>query len=209
MEPPYELIHTQMKTQEWDNSKIIHAHDCSPIKTSRYYRIYPWDTVWSAEAAQGFHHPGTFCQLCGPTISSCQQDPETKKFESSGSVFGKGVKFALKDGWVTTDIISVASEDGWSIAGILNSAHYPENMHFTIDRVETTALWNQGPQKVIWPFWGSAGGSEPWRMESRSLSSRSTWLSMTELDTTQISSSSMGCYAWTPAIGAHWTRRRC
>lgn len=45
MEPSYELIHTQMKTQEWDNSKIIHAHDCSPIKTSRYYRIYPWDTV--------------------------------------------------------------------------------------------------------------------------------------------------------------------
>lgn len=26
MEPSYELVHTQMKTQEWDNSKVIHAH---------------------------------------------------------------------------------------------------------------------------------------------------------------------------------------
>lgn len=25
MEPSYELIHTQMKTQEWDNSKVIHV----------------------------------------------------------------------------------------------------------------------------------------------------------------------------------------
>lgn len=24
MEPSYELVHTQMKTQEWDNSKVIH-----------------------------------------------------------------------------------------------------------------------------------------------------------------------------------------
>lgn len=26
MEPSYELMHTQMKTQEWDNSKVIRAH---------------------------------------------------------------------------------------------------------------------------------------------------------------------------------------
>lgn len=28
MEPSYELIHTQMKTQEWDNSKVIPAQGC-------------------------------------------------------------------------------------------------------------------------------------------------------------------------------------
>lgn len=36
-EPSYELIHTQMKTQEWDNSKVIHTHDCPPLKPSRHY----------------------------------------------------------------------------------------------------------------------------------------------------------------------------
>lgn len=30
MEPSYELVHTQMKTQEWDNSKVIHTHGCPP-----------------------------------------------------------------------------------------------------------------------------------------------------------------------------------
>lgn len=31
MEPSYELIHTQMKTQEWDNSKVIHATSFSIV----------------------------------------------------------------------------------------------------------------------------------------------------------------------------------
>lgn len=43
-----------------------------------------------------------FDQLCGSTITSFQQDPETNKFASSGSIFGKGAKCSLKDGRVTT-----------------------------------------------------------------------------------------------------------
>ena len=78
-----------------------------------------------------------FDQLYGSTITSCQQAPETKKFASSGSVFGKGVKFALKDGHVATDIISVANEDGRRVAAVLNNAHYLENLHVTIDGVDT------------------------------------------------------------------------
>lgn len=35
MEPSYELSHTQMKTQEWDNSKVIPARGCSPLRPSR------------------------------------------------------------------------------------------------------------------------------------------------------------------------------
>lgn len=38
MEPSYELIHTQMKTQEWDNSKVIHAHGCPPLGPLEHYR---------------------------------------------------------------------------------------------------------------------------------------------------------------------------
>lgn len=38
MEPSYELIHTQMKTQEWDNSKVIHAHGCPPQGTIQTFQ---------------------------------------------------------------------------------------------------------------------------------------------------------------------------
>lgn len=37
MEPSYELVHTQMKTQEWDNSKVIHAHGRPPLWPIRHY----------------------------------------------------------------------------------------------------------------------------------------------------------------------------
>lgn len=30
VEPSYELLHTQMKTQEWDNSKVIHTRGSHP-----------------------------------------------------------------------------------------------------------------------------------------------------------------------------------
>lgn len=38
MEPSYELVHTQMKTQEWDNSKVICVHGRPPFWPFRYYR---------------------------------------------------------------------------------------------------------------------------------------------------------------------------
>uniref|UniRef100_A0A8B9NUW4 Teneurin-4 n=1 Tax=Apteryx owenii TaxID=8824 RepID=A0A8B9NUW4_APTOW len=118
MEPSYELIHTQMKTQEWDNSKVIHA--------------------------------ATYC------ISHPYQ--QSIKLQSSCSIFGKGVKFAMKDGRVATDIISVANEDGRRIAAILNNAHYLENLHFTIDGVDTHYFIKQGPSESDLSILGLSGG---------------------------------------------------
>uniref|UniRef100_A0A8C0FR83 Teneurin-4 n=1 Tax=Bubo bubo TaxID=30461 RepID=A0A8C0FR83_BUBBB len=121
MEPSYELIHTQMKTQEWDNSK-------------RFERIY------------------------SSSIAGCRQVKKNKNFASGGSIFGKGVKFAMKDGRVATDIISVANEDGRRIAAILNNAHYLENLHFTIDGVDTHYFIKQGPSEGDLSILGLSGG---------------------------------------------------
>ncbi|XP_052570233.1 LOW QUALITY PROTEIN: teneurin-4 [Peromyscus californicus insignis] len=141
MEPSYELVHTQMKTQEWDNSKSILGVQCEVQKQLKAFVTLE-----------------RFDQLYGSTITSCQQAPETKKFASSGSIFGKGVKFALKDGRVTTDIISVASEDGRRIAAILNNAHYLENLHFTIDGVDTHYFVKPGPSEGDLAILGLSGG---------------------------------------------------
>ncbi|KAM5223725.1 teneurin-4 isoform 13-T14 [Hipposideros larvatus] len=141
MEPSYELIHTQMKTQEWDNSKSILGVQCEVQKQLKAFVTLE-----------------RFDQLYGSTITSCQQAPKTRKFASSGSVFGKGVKFALKDGRVTTDIISVANEDGRRIAAILNNAHYLENLHFTIDGVDTHYFVKPGPSEGDLAILGLSGG---------------------------------------------------
>ncbi|XP_028626441.1 teneurin-4 isoform X5 [Grammomys surdaster] len=141
MEPSYELVHTQMKTQEWDNSKSFLGVQCEVQKQLKAFVTLE-----------------RFDQLYGSTITSCQQAPETKKFASSGSIFGKGVKFALKDGRVTTDIISVANEDGRRIAAILNNAHYLENLHFTIDGVDTHYFVKPGPSEGDLAILGLSGG---------------------------------------------------
>lgn len=49
MEPSYELIHTQMKTQEWDNSKVIHA---TPYCTSHAYQ----QTIQSQSLLKALYH---------------------------------------------------------------------------------------------------------------------------------------------------------
>ncbi|KAM7330492.1 hypothetical protein ACRRTK_009681 [Alexandromys fortis] len=141
MEPSYELVHTQMKTQEWDNSKSILGVQCEVQKQLKAFVTLE-----------------RFDQLYGSTITSCHQAPETKKFASNGSIFGKGVKFALKDGRVTTDIISVANEDGRRIAAILNNAHYLENLHFTIDGVDTHYFVKPGPSEGDLAILGLSGG---------------------------------------------------
>uniref|UniRef100_A0A8D0F0H6 Teneurin-4 n=1 Tax=Strix occidentalis caurina TaxID=311401 RepID=A0A8D0F0H6_STROC len=128
MEPSYELIHTQMKTQEWDNSKVIHA--------TPYCISHPYHS----------------------SIAGCRQVKKNKNFASGGSIFGKGVKFAMKDGRVATDIISVANEDGRRIAAILNNAHYLENLHFTIDGVDTHYFIKQGPSEGDLSILGLSGG---------------------------------------------------
>uniref|UniRef100_A0A8C8VIB4 Teneurin-4 n=1 Tax=Pelusios castaneus TaxID=367368 RepID=A0A8C8VIB4_9SAUR len=140
-EPSYELIHTQMKTQEWDNSKSILGVQCEVQKQLKAFVTLE-----------------RFEQIYGSSIAGCRQVKENKNFASGGSVFGKGVKFAMKDGCVATDIISVANEDGRRIAAILNNAHYLENLHFTVDGLDTHYFVKQGPSESDLSILGLSGG---------------------------------------------------
>uniref|UniRef100_A0A8C3M759 Teneurin-4 n=1 Tax=Chrysolophus pictus TaxID=9089 RepID=A0A8C3M759_CHRPC len=141
MEPSYELIHTQMKTQEWDNSKSILGVQCEVQKQLKaFVTLERFERIYSS------------------SIAGCQQVKKNKNFASGGSIFGKGVKFAMKDGRVATDIISVANEDGRRIAAILNNAHYLENLHFTIDGVDTHYFIKQGPSEGDLSILGLSGG---------------------------------------------------
>ncbi|CAM4356869.1 unnamed protein product [Lepidochelys olivacea] len=141
MEPSYELIHTQMKTQEWDNSKSILGVQCEVQKQLKAFVTLE-----------------RFEQIYSSSIAGCRQLKENKNFASGGSVFGKGVKFAMKDGRVATDIISLANEDGRRIAAILNNAHYLENLHFTIEGVDTHYFVKQGPSESDLSILGLSGG---------------------------------------------------
>lgn len=78
-----------------------------------------------------------FGQIYRAKSAGCPQTEDNKKFASGGSIFGKGVKFAIRDGRISTDIISLANEDGRRMAAVLNDAFYLEDLHFTIAGVDT------------------------------------------------------------------------
>lgn len=78
-----------------------------------------------------------FGQIYGVKSAGCPQTEDRKVFASASSIFGKGVKFAIRDGRVSTDIISLANEDGRRMAAVLNDAFYLEHLRFTIAGIDT------------------------------------------------------------------------
>ena len=60
MEPSYELVHTQMKTQEWDNSKVICAHTA----THPQARQTLWE--WLLQSFSGKHGSVTEADVVQP-----------------------------------------------------------------------------------------------------------------------------------------------
>uniref|UniRef100_A0A803TY60 Teneurin transmembrane protein 4 n=1 Tax=Anolis carolinensis TaxID=28377 RepID=A0A803TY60_ANOCA len=141
VEPSYELIQTQLKTQEWDNSKSILGVQCEVQKQLKAFVTLE-----------------RFEQIYSSSIAGCHEVKGDNNFASGGSVIGKGVKFAMKDGRVSTDIISTANEDGRRIAAILNNAHYLENLHFTIEGMDTHYFVKQGPSDSDLSILGLSGG---------------------------------------------------
>ncbi|KAG8137058.1 hypothetical protein E2320_005600, partial [Naja naja] len=139
--PSYELTHTQLKTQEWDNSKSILGVQCEVQK-----QLKAFVTLESFE------------QIYTSSIAGCQEVQENRHFASGDSIIGKGVKFAMKDGRVTTDIISAANEDGRRVAAILNNAYYLENLHFTVDGTDTHYFVKPGPSESDLSILGLSGG---------------------------------------------------
>ncbi|XP_062274916.1 teneurin-4 isoform X5 [Scomber scombrus] len=120
MEPSYELIRTQIKTQEWDSTKSLLGVQCEVQRQLKsFVKLERFGQIYRAKSA------------------GCPQTEDKKKFASGGSIFGKGVKFAIRDGRISTDIISLANEDGRRMAAVLNDAFYLEDLHFTIGGVDT------------------------------------------------------------------------
>lgn len=67
------------------------------------------------------------------------------RFSALSSIFGKGVKFAVRDDVVSTEIIGVASEDSRRVAAVLNGAVYLSGVHFTVDGRDTHYFIKAGP----------------------------------------------------------------
>lgn len=100
----------------------------------------------------------SFEQIYTSSIAGCQEVKEHRHFASGDSIIGKGVKFAMKDGRVATDIISTANEDGRRVAAILHNAYYLENLHFTVDGTDTHYFVKPGPSDGDLSILGLSGG---------------------------------------------------
>ncbi|XP_066570780.1 teneurin-1 [Amia ocellicauda] len=140
MEQTYELMKTQTKTQDWDPSKAVLGIQCELQKQLRNFI--------SLE------------RLPMTQINGAPTEGEDKRprFSAMSSVFGKGVKFAIMDGIVTTDIIGVANEDSRRIAAILNNAIYLSGLHFTIEGRDTHYFIKSGPLEGDLAVIGNTGG---------------------------------------------------
>nr|XP_032813608.1 teneurin-3-like isoform X2 [Petromyzon marinus] len=66
-----------------------------------------------------------------------RQKSSQRWFTPMSSLLGKGVMIANNHGQIYTDIINIASEDCRKIATVLNSSHYLERFHFTVDGKDT------------------------------------------------------------------------
>uniref|UniRef100_A0A8C5EP52 Teneurin-4 n=1 Tax=Gouania willdenowi TaxID=441366 RepID=A0A8C5EP52_GOUWI len=80
MEPSYELVHTQIKTQEWDSTKSLLGVQCEVQRQLKaFVKLERFGQIYRAKSA------------------GCPQTEPKKIFASGGSIFGKGVKFAIRD----------------------------------------------------------------------------------------------------------------
>ncbi|XP_042646449.1 teneurin-2 isoform X4 [Tyto alba] len=86
-------------------------------------------------------HNQAFMALEGQVISKRLHASVREKaghwFATTTPIIGKGIMFAVKEGRVTTGISSIATDDSRKIASVLNSAHYLEKMHYSIEGKDT------------------------------------------------------------------------
>uniref|UniRef100_A0A8C9CMC1 Teneurin-1 n=1 Tax=Phocoena sinus TaxID=42100 RepID=A0A8C9CMC1_PHOSS len=141
LELTYELLQLQTKTQEWDPGKTILGIQCELQKQLRNF--ISLDQLPMTPR----HNDGR-----------CLEGGKQPRFAAVPSVFGKGIKFAIKDGIVTADIIGVANEDSRRLAAILNNAHYLENLHFTIEGRDTHYFIKLGSLEEDLVLIGNTGG---------------------------------------------------
>ncbi|XP_060039561.1 teneurin-1 isoform X2 [Erinaceus europaeus] len=141
LELTHELLQLQAKTQEWDPGKTILGIQCELQKQLRNF-ISLDQLPMTPRYNDG----------------RCLEGGKQPRFAAVPSVFGKGIKFAIKDGIVTADIIGVANEDSRRLAAILNNAHYLENLHFTIEGRDTHYFIKLGSLEEDLVLIGNTGG---------------------------------------------------
>ncbi|XP_046938081.1 teneurin-1 isoform X2 [Lynx rufus] len=141
LELTYELLQLQTKTPEWDPGKTILGIQCELQKQLRNF-ISLDQLPMTPQYNDG----------------RCLEGGKQPRFAAVPSVFGKGIKFAIKDGIVTADIIGVANEDSRRLAAILNNAHYLENLHFTIEGRDTHYFIKLGSLEEDLVLIGNTGG---------------------------------------------------
>ncbi|XP_017559200.1 teneurin-1 [Pygocentrus nattereri] len=140
MEQTYEMMKTQTKTQDWDSSKVVLGIQCELQRQLRSFI--------SLERLPMI-----------PPISHLQQClDQTPRFSTLSSIFGKGIKFAIKNGVATADVIGVASEDSRRMATILHGAVYLAGLHFTVDGRDTHHFVKLGPLEEDLAVMSSGGG---------------------------------------------------
>uniref|UniRef100_A0A8B9RD51 Teneurin transmembrane protein 1 n=1 Tax=Astyanax mexicanus TaxID=7994 RepID=A0A8B9RD51_ASTMX len=137
MEQTYEMMKTQTKTQDWD---VVLGIQCELQRQLR-----------------------TFISLDRlpmiPPVGRLQQClDQTPRFSTLSSIFGKGIKFAIRNGVVTADVIGVANEDSRRMAAILHGAVYLVGLHFTVDGRDTHHFVKLGPLEEDLAVMSSGGG---------------------------------------------------
>ncbi|XP_077002061.1 teneurin-1 [Tamandua tetradactyla] len=137
----YELLQLQTKTQKWDPGKTLLGIQCELQKQLRNF-ISLDQLPMTPQYTDG----------------RCLEREKQPRFAAVPSVFGKGIKFSIKDGIVTADIIGVANEDSRRLAAILNNAHYLESLHFTIEGRDTHYFIKLGSLEEDLVLIGNTGG---------------------------------------------------
>ncbi|KAI4886913.1 hypothetical protein NFI96_030427, partial [Prochilodus magdalenae] len=140
IEQTYEMMKTQTKTQDWDSSKVVLGIQCELQKQLRSFI-----SLERLPMIPPIGHP----QQCLD---------QTPRFSTLSSIFGKGIKFAVKNGVATADVIGVASEDSRRIAAILHGAVYLAGLHFTVDGRDTHHFVKLGPLEEDLAVMSSGGG---------------------------------------------------
>ncbi|XP_077396802.1 teneurin-4 isoform X4 [Festucalex cinctus] len=141
VEPSYELLRTQIKTQEWDSTKSLLGVQCEVQRQLKaFVKLERFGQIYQAKSA------------------GCPQAEAKTAFASAGSIFGKGVKLSIRDGRVRTDIISLANEDGRRAAAVLNDAVYLEALRYTLAGVDTHHFVKPGSAEGDLGLMGMAAG---------------------------------------------------
>ncbi|XP_026066564.1 teneurin-1-like isoform X1 [Carassius auratus] len=140
-EQTYEMMATQIRTQTWDTSKIVLGIQCDLQKHLKNFISLDRLPMTPANGKIG------------------GRQGRRPIFSALSSIFGKGVKFAISDGVVATEIIGVASEDSRRVAAVLNGAIYLRGLHFTVEGRDTHYFTKSGPLEAdLGVAGGGAGG---------------------------------------------------